>query len=62
MEAPLCPKCNLIDDVIVIIYGQPTSVMIEKAEEGKIALGGSVKSEDSPDWECKKCGVTYKIS
>lgn len=61
MEAPLCPKCNLIDDVVVIIYGQPTSAMLQKAEEGKIALGGNIKNDDSPDWECKKCEVKFKM-
>lgn len=61
MEPPLCPKCNSTNDVVVILYGEPTPDMLQKAEEGKIALDGRHHGEDSPDWVCRKCGVKFKM-
>ncbi len=61
MEPPLCPNCNSTDDVVVILYGRPTPEMLQKADEEKIALGGSVKNDNSPDWVCKKCGAKFKM-
>ena len=42
-------------NVMPIIYGYPSSDMIERYEKGLIKLGGCVVSEESPQWYCKDC-------
>lgn len=49
-----CPKCRSVN-VIKIIYGYPSSELFQKAEAGKIRLGGCCIYEDNPDYFCKDC-------
>lgn len=52
-----CPKCN--DEVVKILYGLPTEESFEKAEKGKLILGGCTITGHSPQWGCVKCGTQF---
>ena len=54
MNKKTCPFCMSIN-VMPIIYGYPSSDMIERYEKGLIKLGGCVVREGSPQWYCKDC-------
>jgi hypothetical protein len=49
-----CPKCRSIN-TISIVYGLPAPELFEKAEEGKVKLGGCCVGENDPDFYCKDC-------
>jgi hypothetical protein len=50
-----CPKCSSSKGVIKIVYGMPAPDIVDKAEDGKIMLGGCCVTDDDPDWHCKEC-------
>ena len=50
----ICPICSKTDMVIPIIYGEPTSESMSKAEDGKIRLAGCLVSTCDPNWYCKR--------
>ncbi len=49
-----CPKCQS-KKVVAIVYGEPTEKTFEKAENGKLILGGCCVSDESPQWYCADC-------
>lgn len=49
-----CPKCKS-KNVRKIMYGYPSYEAFEKAEAGKIVLGGCCISPDNPDYGCLDC-------
>lgn len=57
-------KCGTCGGVVLpVLYGFPTHVAFEKAEAGKLILGGCCIPEDYNeivDWVCKECGQRYK--
>ena len=55
-------KCEVCGQTTVlnILYGKPTNEALEAAERNEIILGGCCISDDSPDWQCSKCGQRYK--
>ena len=55
-----CPKCGTTDP-IEIVYGLPSSEMIEAAAEGAIALGGHVIRDDIPAFLCRNDGCGHKF-
>jgi Zn finger protein HypA/HybF involved in hydrogenase expression len=57
----ICPNCKSKDGVD-ILYGMPSSELIEKAERGEIALGGCVIEENKPDRRCLKCEHEWQIN
>jgi hypothetical protein len=50
------PSCGSTD-AIRIEYGYPTREMAEAEDRGKIRLGGCLIGPESPDFECRGCGV-----
>jgi len=53
---PPCPACGAVE-AIRIEYGLPTHEMAEAEERGAIRLGGCVIGPESPEFECRRCGV-----
>lgn len=54
----ICPYGH-IDNILPITYGLPTNKTLEKAEKGKIWLGGCVITECSPRWHCKSHNLNF---
>lgn len=55
-----CPQCGATDP-IDIIYGFPSSEMMEAASQGAIALGGCIMHDDNPAYVCRNesCGHEF---
>jgi len=58
-KSKICPLCHKNDKVIPIIYGEPTSQIMEKAEKGEVKLGGCVMSKSNAKWYCKRDKVEF---
>jgi len=50
----LCPKCKS-DNVVNIIYGEPSPSLLKKSQDGEVELGGCIIDSDSPRYKCKSC-------
>jgi hypothetical protein len=48
------PKCSS-KNAMPIVYGFPAPGLFEKAEEGKVRLGGCCVGENDPEFYCKDC-------
>lgn len=59
-KKPFCPNCQRKKDVIPIVYGFPMPSTMEKAEKGKIHLGGCCVTGDDPQWYCSECKKEFK--
>lgn len=55
----ICPVCGT-NNVIEIIYGDPTEEAIKEYEKGNIELGGCMFEGDEPNLKCKNCGATWE--
>ena len=55
-----CPSCGTTDP-IEILYGLPSSEMMEAADAGVIALGGCIVHPDNPAYRCSnsECGTEF---
>ena len=53
-----CPKCGQ-KAAVKIVYGFPSDELFQKAEQGKIALGGCAEEIDAPDRQCLNCGHNW---
>ena len=53
-----CPKCGS-KNAIPIVYGLPALELLEKAEAGKVKLGGCCIEESSPEFFCKDCNSEW---
>ncbi|HJO94442.1 MAG TPA: hypothetical protein QF753_13665 [Victivallales bacterium] len=53
----ICPKCK--KNGVPIVYGKPGRKTLKKAEEGKVYLGGCVKTPNSPKNHCYHCGNNW---
>ena len=49
-----CPKCKS-DNVVNIIYGEPSPSLLKKSQDGEVELGGCIIDSDSPRYKCKSC-------
>jgi len=49
-----CPRCRKNDEVIPILYGEPTQEAMEDINRGLRAMGGCIVDFDSPNWYCKR--------
>lgn len=58
-EPACCPACGS-QEIIPIIYGEPTEKTIQQAERGEIALGGCGQEIGAPNRKCKDCGYMWK--
>ena len=56
-----CPKeaKDHSNRIIPIVYGEPTSTSLKKAEQGIIKLGGCIVDIHSPRWHCKKHDIDF---
>ncbi len=54
---PPCPSCGSTN-ALRILYGMPTHEAFEEAERGEFVLGGCVIGPESPDYECRDCGIS----
>jgi hypothetical protein len=54
-KRPICPYCRFDDQVVAIVYGQPTPELIEQSRRGEVALGGCCIGPDAHEWYCKGC-------
>ncbi|ADI02375.1 hypothetical protein [Syntrophothermus lipocalidus] len=54
----VCPECGS-NNVVPIVYGLPTWELRQKAEEGKIRLGGCCIYENSPRFACNDCNCAW---
>lgn len=57
--APNCPICKKTDELIPIVYGEPTYKSLKQAEKGKIWLGGCTITHCDPHWYCKRDGISF---
>lgn len=56
-DAPAaCPVCGS-DAVVPIVYGFPGPDLWAAAEQGSVAIGGCIVSEDAPTGRCRACGA-----
>lgn len=55
----VCPNCSS-PKVRKIVYGLPTGESLKEAKRGKILLGGFYIDKNSPNWQCKDCGHTWR--
>jgi hypothetical protein len=53
---PPCPRCGSTD-AVEIIYGLPDMELGMAAERGEVVLGGCIVGDESPDYECRRCGT-----
>jgi len=53
-----CPKCG--GEAVEIIYGMPTHELFEAEQRGEVVIGGCLVSGDDDNWQCKKCGYSWK--
>jgi len=53
-----CQKCKN-GELLLIVYGTPTSVAMDAAKTGHVLLGGLGASEDNPAFGCNKCGAKF---
>ena len=56
---PTCPKCGSAKN-IPIVYGKPSTELMEKAERGEVALGGCIITPDRNLYKCKVCGTGFR--
>jgi hypothetical protein len=54
--APPCPSCGAKDPVS-IVYGYPDRELWQAEERWEVRLGGCVVGPESPEFECRACGV-----
>ena len=54
-----CPRCHS-EDVVPIVYGEPTEELAEKSMAGRVALGGCVVWPGAPDHTCQNCGHDWR--
>jgi|AntAceMinimDraft_11_1070367.scaffolds.fasta_scaffold00804_33 hypothetical protein len=54
-----CPVCS--KDMAPVIYGFPTTHMVEMAQQDIIALGGTKMDKENPTHYCYSCGDPYRI-
>ncbi|MGA3210572.1 MAG: hypothetical protein ABSD20_04645 [Terriglobales bacterium] len=52
---PACPTCAGEDEVVRIVYGDPSPEIIEQSQRGEIALGGCSTGLSEDDWYCRAC-------
>jgi len=57
--SPRCPICNKTDEIIPILYGEPTNKSLKRAKKEKIMLGGCVITHCNPNWYCKRDKVSF---
>ena len=50
----VCPKCKS-NQIVPILYGEPSDEGMRKSKEGKIYLDGCIIEKNSPHNYCKKC-------
>ncbi len=51
-----CSRCGSTD-AVEIVYGLPDHGLFAASERGEVALGGCVIGEESPEFECRRCGA-----
>ena len=56
---PTCPKCGSAKN-IPIVYGRPSTELMEKAERGEVALGGCIITPDRNLYKCKVCRTEFR--
>lgn len=58
-----CPVCGF-KPIAKIIYGEPCLILDEwrKVEEGKIAIGNCIITDDAPKWQCTNCNAKFKVT
>ncbi|MBI1870915.1 MAG: hypothetical protein HYS07_06970 [Chlamydiae bacterium] len=54
-----CPKCGSPENVIPIVYGYPSQGLMDRADQGKVKLGGCVIGGNDPHYYCKKCEQSW---
>ena len=58
-KKPACPNCGISVAVVPIAYGHHAPEMAREAEQDKIVPGGCIGSNDSLDWYCKTCRLSF---
>jgi hypothetical protein len=54
-----CPVCNKSDEIIPIVYGEPTDKSRKQAKKGKLRLGGCISDPCNPHWFCKRDSLSF---
>ncbi len=57
-RAPHCPLCGAANP-LPVAYGLPSSELMERAEQGEVALGGCVIGDDPARYRCRACGHAW---
>jgi hypothetical protein len=58
-KTPECPKYKA-KKVVPIVYGMPSTEMLEKSNRDEVALGGCVVMDGQPKWFCNACDHEFK--
>ena len=58
-KRPICPSCGHADEVIPILYGEPTAESMRKAEKGLLWIGGCVIVNTMPRFHCRKHDIDF---
>ena len=54
-----CPQCSA--QMAPVLYGWPTTDMIDLARQDVIALGGPNETKESPTHYCYSCGDDFVV-
>ena len=57
-----CPNCSKNDEVIRVVYGEPTSETQAESDAGKVFIGGCCYNFENRDWYCKRCNINFYSS
>ncbi len=56
---PSCPICKKIDQVVPVVYGEPTNKLLRKDKKGIIVYGGYTITNCFPHWYCKRDKIKF---
>jgi len=54
---PKCPNCG--NKLAKIIYGMPSSDIMDQVEKGEVFIGGCCVDEENPEYHCNVCRRSY---
>lgn len=58
-ETKVCPVCKESNQVIRIIYGEPSESTMDEAKRGEVKLGGCCVSVGCNRYHCKRCNHDF---
>lgn len=56
-----CPVCGQQDKIIPVVYGKPSNKTLQKANKGKVYLGGCIVTECDPNYYCRRDSTFFNL-